>query len=375
MPSTESSSPSQNILSEFSDLTVSQVNFNTVTHDGLKSYQSFPSGNTPSPQSSLQQTTPRPITGSPVENNATIILKPIPPQAFEASSSQTQNKYIPQQPPPAPVDGKSIITLKLLIDYPCATSRGDILTFKRGDFVRFAKKINEDWWMGTIGGQRGYIPSTYVQLMPSDFGSTQFDPEVQLDPATSAPARVKALYDYSSREPLDLEFRKGDIICVLEVKNKDWWKGAVEGRESFGLFPTNHVESLPPTTDELRREKITHVTAVVDVDVKQSTVLVLRKGDIIELIGPNFEDWWAGFRILSHGLPKSGLFHLAWVRKLRNGTVPVHSYHNMPHQPAPSRAPAMLHRPTLPTSQYPTNRGDSNNVDRQAREKTPHMLI
>jgi hypothetical protein len=299
-------------LSEFSDLSVSQVNFNTVTHGGLKSSQSYPSGNAPPPQSSLQQTTSRPIASSPVENEATVILTPIPPRASEAWSSQTQNKDIPQQPPPDPPEWKSIITLKALQDY--TTGIGDVLSFKKGDLITFAKKINEDWWKGTIGRRIGYVPSTHVQLMPSNFGSTQFDPEVQLDPATSVPARVKALYDYSAREPSDLEFRKGDIIYVLEVKNKDWWKGAVEGRE--GLFPTNHVESLPPTT--------------------------------------------------------SVVFHLAQVRKLRNGTVPVHSFQqpfqsvNIPHHPAPSRAPAVPHRPTPPTSQYPINRADRNDIDYRA---------
>lgn len=44
---THDPSPPQDILLEFSDISVSHVNFNTVTHDGLKSYQPYPSRNTP----------------------------------------------------------------------------------------------------------------------------------------------------------------------------------------------------------------------------------------------------------------------------------------------------------------------------------------
>ncbi|KAJ5776512.1 uncharacterized protein N7511_001523 [Penicillium nucicola] len=66
-------------------------------------------------------------------------------------------------------------------------------------------------------------------------------------------SRVRALFDFQASEPGELQFRKGDIIAVLESVYKDWWKGSLRGQT--GIFPLNYVEKLPdPTVDELQRE-------------------------------------------------------------------------------------------------------------------------
>ncbi|KAI0391945.1 hypothetical protein F5Y17DRAFT_438613 [Xylariaceae sp. FL0594] len=66
-------------------------------------------------------------------------------------------------------------------------------------------------------------------------------------------SRVRALYDFVPSEPGELEFRKGDVIAVLESVYKDWWRGSLKGKT--GIFPLNYVEKLTdPTPDELQRE-------------------------------------------------------------------------------------------------------------------------
>ncbi|PHH70483.1 hypothetical protein CDD82_7089 [Ophiocordyceps australis] len=66
-------------------------------------------------------------------------------------------------------------------------------------------------------------------------------------------SRVRALYDFSPSEPGELEFRRGDVIAVLESVYKDWWRGSLKGRT--GIFPLNYVDKLTdPTPDELQRE-------------------------------------------------------------------------------------------------------------------------
>ncbi|KAI1371066.1 hypothetical protein F4677DRAFT_436679 [Hypoxylon crocopeplum] len=66
-------------------------------------------------------------------------------------------------------------------------------------------------------------------------------------------SRVRALFDFVPSEPSELEFKKGDIIAVLESVYKDWWRGSLKGRT--GIFPLNYVEKLAdPTPDELQRE-------------------------------------------------------------------------------------------------------------------------
>lgn len=66
-------------------------------------------------------------------------------------------------------------------------------------------------------------------------------------------SRVRALFDFQPSEPGELQFRKGDIIAVLESVYKDWWKGSLRGQT--GIFPLNYVEKLQdPTHDEIERE-------------------------------------------------------------------------------------------------------------------------
>lgn len=66
-------------------------------------------------------------------------------------------------------------------------------------------------------------------------------------------SRVRALFDFQPSEPGELQFRKGDIIAVLESVYKDWWKGSLRGQT--GIFPLNYVEKLSdPTPEEIQRE-------------------------------------------------------------------------------------------------------------------------
>ncbi|KAL5048295.1 class E vacuolar protein-sorting machinery protein hse1 [Aspergillus fruticulosus] len=84
---------------------------------------------------------------------------------------------------------------------------------------------------------------------------TQAAPAGPVPSGTSAAtvSRVRALYDFQPSEPGELQFRKGDVIAVLESVYKDWWKGSLRGQT--GIFPLNYVEKLPdPTVEELQRE-------------------------------------------------------------------------------------------------------------------------
>lgn len=84
--------------------------------------------------------------------------------------------------------------------------------------------------------------------------ATQSAPQ-PVQPGTTAAtvSRVRALYDFTPSEAGELQFRKGDVIAVLESVYKDWWKGSLRGQT--GIFPLNYVEKLQdPTADELERE-------------------------------------------------------------------------------------------------------------------------
>jgi signal transducing adaptor molecule len=96
------------------------------------------------------------------------------------------------------------------------------------------------------------------QEQPSAAGPSQSQPAAQpqtLPSGTTAAtvSRVRALFDFEASDPDELNFRKGDIIAVLESVYKDWWKGLLRGQT--GIFPLNYVEKLAdPTPEEVQRE-------------------------------------------------------------------------------------------------------------------------
>lgn len=78
-------------------------------------------------------------------------------------------------------------------------------------------------------------------------------PPVPAGTTAATVSRVRALYDFAPSEPGELEFKRGDVIAVLESVYKDWWRGSLKGKT--GIFPLNYVEKLSdPTPDELQRE-------------------------------------------------------------------------------------------------------------------------
>lgn len=85
--------------------------------------------------------------------------------------------------------------------------------------------------------------------------SQQAAPAQPMSSGTTAAtvSRVRALFDFQPSEAGELQFRKGDIIAVIESVYKDWWKGSLRGQT--GIFPLNYVEKLAdPTQDDLQRE-------------------------------------------------------------------------------------------------------------------------
>lgn len=113
----------------------------------------------------------------------------------------------------------------------------------------------------SIRESKGAAPTTASSNAPQDAsaGATSSSQPAQAQaPApqgttAATVSRVRALYDFQPSESGELQFKKGDIIAVLESVFKDWWKGSLRGQT--GIFPLNYVEKLQdPTREELERE-------------------------------------------------------------------------------------------------------------------------
>jgi signal transducing adaptor molecule len=109
----------------------------------------------------------------------------------------------------------------------------------------------------SIKESKGATPTAAKANTPQTATSSS-QPEQPAQPVTSGTtaatvSRVRALFDFQPSEPGELQFRKGDIIAVLESVYKDWWKGSLRGQT--GIFPLNYVEKLQdPSREELERE-------------------------------------------------------------------------------------------------------------------------
>ncbi|KAL6709879.1 ESCRT-0 subunit protein hse1 [Coniothyrium glycines] len=111
----------------------------------------------------------------------------------------------------------------------------------------------------SIRESKGAAPSAAKSNTAQDGASSSAaqsaQPTQPLPAGTTAAtvSRVRALFDFQPSEPGELQFRKGDIIAVLESVYKDWWKGSLRGQT--GIFPLNYVEKLQdPTAEELEKE-------------------------------------------------------------------------------------------------------------------------
>ncbi|EEA28227.1 ESCRT-0 subunit protein hse1 [Talaromyces marneffei ATCC 18224] len=102
-----------------------------------------------------------------------------------------------------------------------------------------------------VGPSSSAAPATAVSNQPEP--SSTVSQGIPSGTTAATVSRVRALFDFQPSEPGELQFRKGDIIAVLESVYKDWWKGSLRGQT--GIFPLNYVEKLPdPTPDDLQRE-------------------------------------------------------------------------------------------------------------------------
>jgi myosin tail region-interacting protein MTI1 len=66
---------------------------------------------------------------------------------------------------------------------------------------------------------------------------------------STAPFKVKAIYEYSSPHDDDLSFPQAQIITVTEEEDNDWYAGEfvdAAGKKHEGIFPRNFVEKYEP---------------------------------------------------------------------------------------------------------------------------------
>ncbi|XP_042892569.1 E3 ubiquitin-protein ligase SH3RF1-like isoform X4 [Penaeus japonicus] len=135
---------------------------------------------------------------------------------------------------------------KALYNYERKEARD--LSFKKGDVIILRKKIDANWYQGELGGQIGFFPASYVQV---------------ITPLPSHIPQCKALYDFkmTNDEERDcLTFNKGDIITVLRRVDENWAEGKLNSR--IGIFPLSFVD-LNSAAKALMKLSLKHSLEIV----------------------------------------------------------------------------------------------------------------
>uniref|UniRef100_A0A1I8PT12 SH3 domain-containing protein n=1 Tax=Stomoxys calcitrans TaxID=35570 RepID=A0A1I8PT12_STOCA len=107
-------------------------------------------------------------------------------------------------------------------------------------------------------------------------------------------------YDYTAKEPDELDLVKDAIIHSIKQMPGGWWEGTLQASGKTGMFPDNFVRVVDMSEDNSvvlrdktstsnRRCKVVYSYTQVNDDE-----LSLNVGDVIEFLGEVEEGWWRG---------------------------------------------------------------------------------
>ncbi|XP_050552026.1 E3 ubiquitin-protein ligase SH3RF3 isoform X2 [Spodoptera frugiperda] len=144
------------------------------------------------------------------------------------------------------------------------------------------------------------------------------------------PPHARAIYDYISKEPGDLSFKKGETILIHKKLDTFWYQGECSGRT--GMFPLAYVQVVVPLPVATALCKALYDFRMSAPD--EEGCLAFDKGAIIT-VHRRVDDNWAEGRLDQ----RVGIFPIAFVelnqaaRQLMN-SVPL----NRPVPPIPEQA-------------------------------------
>ncbi|XP_063753303.1 vinexin isoform X2 [Eleginops maclovinus] len=113
------------------------------------------------------------------------------------------------------------------------------LTLQKGDIVYIHRQVDANWFEGEHHGRAGIFPTSYVEILPPTEKPTPIkSPTLQvLDYGEAV-----ALFNFNADLPVELSFRKGEMIDVTRRVDDKWLEGRISGTNRSGIFPSNYVQ-------------------------------------------------------------------------------------------------------------------------------------
>ncbi|XP_074527379.1 vinexin isoform X3 [Halichoeres trimaculatus] len=113
------------------------------------------------------------------------------------------------------------------------------LTLQKGDIVYIHRQVDANWFEGEHHGRAGIFPTTYVEILPPTEKPTPIkSPTLQvLDYGEAV-----ALFNFNADLPVELSFRKGEVINITRRVDEKWLEGRITGTSRSGIFPASYVQ-------------------------------------------------------------------------------------------------------------------------------------
>uniref|UniRef100_A0A9J7ZUL5 Sorbin and SH3 domain containing 3 n=1 Tax=Cyprinus carpio carpio TaxID=630221 RepID=A0A9J7ZUL5_CYPCA len=113
------------------------------------------------------------------------------------------------------------------------------LTLQKGDVVYIHRQVDANWYEGEHHGRVGIFPTSYVEIIPPTEKPTPIkSPTVQVLEYGEA----VALFNFNADLPVELSFRKGEVISITRRVDDHWLEGRIAGTSRSGIFPINYVQ-------------------------------------------------------------------------------------------------------------------------------------
>ncbi|XP_073675385.1 vinexin isoform X1 [Garra rufa] len=113
------------------------------------------------------------------------------------------------------------------------------LTIQKGDVVYIHRQVDANWYEGEHHGRVGIFPTSYVEIIPPTEKPTPIkSPTIQVLEYGEA----VALFNFNADLPVELSFRKGEVISITRRVDDQWLEGRIAGTNRSGIFPVNYVQ-------------------------------------------------------------------------------------------------------------------------------------
>ncbi|XP_029637819.1 dynamin-binding protein isoform X2 [Octopus sinensis] len=119
---------------------------------------------------------------------------------------------------------------------------------------------------------------------------------------------------FFAQEKGDLDFCRGDVIVGLRAQDSNWWSGCLAGQSKNGIFPLTHVYELDNNYISFKKEQNQIVRALVDCTPQLDEELGFKAGDLITVLEMVDNDWYIG-----ECRDKQGMFLTSCVEFLNTG--------------------------------------------------------